>query len=245
LQRTNSSEDSTRRNFPATAWTVIRGAQGAEQAARKEALERLISIYWRPVYWQLRRDWSAPHWEAADLTQEYFSKLLEGTVLEGVSPDRGSFRAYVKATLRNFVLNSRRAANTQARGGGRAVIPLGELKAIESEPPSGAESPDRVFEKELMRAIVRDALENLRESCERRGRLPQFDLFYSFYSGEQAGERVSYTKLQEQFSLGPHEVKNQLADMRVRFRKQVLDRLRDGISTERELVQEIREVFGE
>jgi hypothetical protein len=96
-----------------------------------------------------------------------------------------------------------------------------------------------------MRAIVRDALEDLRENCERRGRLPQFDLFHSFYSGEQAGERVSYTKLQEQFSLGPHEVKNQLADMRVRFRKQVLDRLRDGISTESELVQAIREVFGE
>ena len=50
----NPSEDSTRRNFPATAWTIIRGAQGAEQAARKEALKGLISIYWRPVYWQLR-----------------------------------------------------------------------------------------------------------------------------------------------------------------------------------------------
>ena len=238
-----SNHDAKR--FPATAWTVIRSAQEHQDNVRQAALERLITVYWRPVYWQLRRDWNAPHWEAADLTQEYFARLIDGDFLEGVSKDKGSFRSYVKATLRNFVLNTKRAERAARRGGGKDPIPVEELNAVGAEPPGGLEGPDRAFERELMRAIVREVLTELEEDCRRRDREVQYELFFRFYSGEQQGQAPSYKDLQEQFSLGPHEVKNHLAEMRVKFRKCVLDHLRDGISSEDELVREIREVFGE
>ena len=45
--------------FRTTAWSVIRDAQEPDAPERLKALERLISIYWRPVYWTLRLDWNA------------------------------------------------------------------------------------------------------------------------------------------------------------------------------------------
>jgi RNA polymerase sigma factor (sigma-70 family) len=233
------------RRFPATAWTVIRSVQEHQDTARRAALERLIGVYWRPVYWQLRRDWNATHWEAADLTQEYFARLLKEDFLEGVSKDKGSFRSYVKATLRNFVLNAKRAEHATIRGGGKELIPIEDLDAVGAEPPGDLEGPEREFERELMRAIVREVLVELQDDCKRRDREVQYALFFQFYSGEQQGRAPSYKDLQDQFDLGPHDVKNHLAEMRVKFRKCVLDHLRDGISSEDELVREIREVFGE
>jgi len=238
------TQDTGPRKFPATVWTIIREAQGMESEPRKEALARLAQVYWRPVYWQLRQDWQASHWEAADLTQDYFSNLLTGSILGSAAQERGSFRAYVKATLRHFVLNARRNERTEKRGGGERLISIEELQAIETEPPSAGTSPERAFERELMRSIVRNAMTELEADCARRGDTKLFELFREFYMAEQAGERPSYADLRERFGLGPHEVKNKLADLRVRFRKRVLDLLRDGISAEDELVSEIQEVFG-
>ncbi len=81
--------------FPATAWTVIHGAQAADEQACRRALDRLISVYWRPVYSTLRLDWSVPPEEAKDLTQEYFSVFLEKHMIDRVAPAHGRFRAYV------------------------------------------------------------------------------------------------------------------------------------------------------
>ena len=52
--------------FPATAWTVIQGAQGDVDQDTRRALERLVALYWRPVYATLRHDWNASPEEAQD-----------------------------------------------------------------------------------------------------------------------------------------------------------------------------------
>ena len=42
--------------------------------------------------------------------------VLEKDLLADVDRERGTFRAYVKATLKNFVLGKRRAEGAQKRG---------------------------------------------------------------------------------------------------------------------------------
>lgn len=108
--------------FPSTAWSVIRGAQKINAAVRLRAMERLLSIYWRPVYWALRMEWNAPHEEAKDLTQEYLTRFFEQGLVETVARDKGRFRSYVKATLKHFMLNHRRALEAQKRVGGRRLF---------------------------------------------------------------------------------------------------------------------------
>lgn len=229
--------------YPSTAWSIIRGAQGQDVADHERALGRLASVYWRPIYWTLRRDWNASSEEAKDLTQEYFATFLEKRMFDEVARERGRFRAYVKATLKNFVLNQRRAEGAVKRGCGRPAVPIEDLDAIDVEPEDGGDSSELIFERQLMRAIVQRALVDLEEACERRGKREHYVLFRAYYYEESAGRPVQHEDLRRRFGLGAHEVKNRLADMRTRFRKVVLGYLRDGITSEQDLVSEIREVF--
>lgn len=229
--------------FPATAWTVIRGAQDLRHADAERALGRLTSVYWRPVYWTVRREWNASPEEAMDLTQEYFSVFLEKGFVHDVAEERGRFRSYVKATLRHFMLNRRRGERTRKREGAPLAISIEDVERLEAEGVQDRETPEKLFERELMRAIVQRVLGDMDEASKKAGRERSFELFHVYYMEECAGRRPRYEDLRAKFGLGPHDVKNRLAEMRARFRKRVLDYLRDGIRSEQELESEIREVF--
>ncbi len=232
--------------FPATAWSVIRGAQREDEAARARALDRLLSVYWRPVYWTLRLDWNAPPEEAKDRTQEFFASLLERRSLGDVDAARGRFRSFVKASLKHFMLDARRAESTRRGRFTRRIVALEDLPRVEADATAVDARPDVRFERELMRAILARAREDLERGCERAGRADHFALFEAFHlDGAEApdGERPTYDALARRFGVGYHEVKNRLADLRARYRKLVLGYLKDGTTTEEELAAEIREVF--
>ncbi len=237
--------DAPRRDprYPSTAWTVIRGAQGVDTLERSRALERLLSVYWRPIYWTFRLDWNALPDEAKDLTQEYLATFLEKRMVVDVQRDRGRFRAYVKATIKHFMLSHRRAHATRKRGGGRRFVALDQLDEIEARSEAQHASPPKRFERELMRSIIDAALAELEAACRREGRERDYTLFHTYYLEQAEGRAPRYDDLRRRFDLGAHDVKNRLAVMRARFRQAVLDLLRDGTSSEEELVREIREVL--
>lgn len=229
--------------FPATAWSLVQGARDRGNEESERALERLVSVYWRPIYWTLRYDWSATPDQARDWTQDYFSVFLEQDFLQDVVRERGRFRAFVKASLRHFMLNRKREQRSLKRGGAFRFVPMDDLLQAELDPADPAAEPEDLFERELMRSIIGRALDDLKSACEKEGRAEHFQLFHLFYLEESAGRRPRYEDLRQHFECGPHEVKNRLADLRVRFRKIVLGHLRDGVSTEQELIGEIQEVF--
>lgn len=229
--------------FRTTAWSVIRDAQEPDAPERALALERLISIYWRPVYWNLRLDWNCNRDEAKDVTQEYFSTFLDKKMIEEVHQDRGRFRAFVKATLKNFMLSRKRAQNTLKRGGGRRIVPMDDLEKVETSASAKSDPPEKRFERELMRSIIQESLRTLEKACADQQKPELFKLFETYYLEESAGRDVKYSDLEQQFQMTSHEVKNRLAELRARFREIMLGFLRDGISSEEELLGEIQEVF--
>src|SRR5262245_60980231 len=121
----------TRSLFPTTSWTIIKDVRGDRCDARVAALDRLIAIYWRPVYLTLRLDWGAPPQDARDLTQDYFAHLLEPNHFDRLAPEHGTFRSWVKATLKNFVRNRRRDQVAFKRGGRCRIVALDDLAAVE------------------------------------------------------------------------------------------------------------------
>jgi len=228
--------------FRSTAWSLICDAREHDEETRAAALERLTRVYRRPVHDTLRHRWGfGPH-DAEDLTQDYFSMLLEARFLEGVSPEKGRFRAYVKATLGNFVRRHHRARQAQRRGGAAAHGALDDAAA--QVPDVLSDGPARSFDRALMRSLIREALQNLESECDGRGDEVGHPLFVAFYLGQSRGAASSYEDLARRFDLDLHQVKNRLAALRVAFRRHVLGLMRDGLSTEEELVAELREVFG-
>ena len=214
-----------------------------DEVERRCALERLISVYWRPIYWTIRLDWNASAEEAKDLTQEYFFAFLESELVTQVARERGNFRFFAKATLKNFMLNKKREARALKRGANTRFEPLDDVERVERESQAREDPPEVRFERELMRAIVARALDALKEACEREDRPQLFEMFRTFYYAESAGRKIRYEELQTRFAMDHHEVKNRLAELRARFKQLILELLRDGVSTEEELEREIREVF--
>src|SRR5713101_3725003 len=97
---------------------MVVAAGNSQDPGAREALERLCSIYWYPVYGFVRRqvhDASA----AQDLTQEFFFRLLEKKSLRVASRQRGRFRSFLLSSVRNFLANERDREGAVKRGGGR------------------------------------------------------------------------------------------------------------------------------
>ena len=160
-----------------------------------------------------------------------------------MAAERGRFRSFVKATLKHWMLQWKRDQGALKRGGGVRIVALEELDPIESDPPAADQSPEQRFERELMRSILERALAELRSACEREGKSEQFELFFHFYGLEAQGRAPTYHDLMQRFELSMHDVKNRLAAARGRFRNLVLASLRDGLSSDADLVSEIRAVF--
>src|SRR4051812_12911692 len=104
--------------FGSTDWSLVLSAQRNEDQGA--SLNQLCTAYWRPVYVFVRRQGLAEH-EAEDATQEFFAHILERAWLDRVGEERGSFRGFLYALLRNFLANRRRQAHAQKRGGLPAV----------------------------------------------------------------------------------------------------------------------------
>lgn len=64
------------RQFATTQWSIVLAARGAEEPAARDALASLCEAYWYPWYAYIRRAGHSAD-AAQDLTQEFFTRLLE------------------------------------------------------------------------------------------------------------------------------------------------------------------------
>src|SRR5436853_5855107 len=109
--------------FATTHWSVVRAAGDGAASGAQEALEKLCTTYWYPLYAYIRRKGYSEH-QAQDLTQEFFARLMEKNFLGAVQEERGKFRWFLLATLKRFLANEWNRENAAKRGGGGTIVPL-------------------------------------------------------------------------------------------------------------------------
>src|SRR5262250_2168842 len=56
--------------------------------------------------------------DAEDLTQDFFTSLLQGPLLQRADPERGRFRSLLLKALQDFLGHAVEKSRTQKRGGG-------------------------------------------------------------------------------------------------------------------------------
>src|ERR1700683_4845421 len=71
-------------------WIVVLQARRQDTARAMEALGRLCQTYWYPLYAYVRLRGHSPE-EAKELTQEFFSRLLQNKTLAYMTRDCGKF----------------------------------------------------------------------------------------------------------------------------------------------------------
>src|SRR5262249_41550325 len=134
--------------FQTTHWSLVLAARDATGIESREALEALCSAYWFPLYAFIRRQGFGEE-EARDLTQGYFTRILERRDLEDVRPELGRFRSFLLASVRHFLSNERDRERAKRRFPDR---PLLSLDARDAEgryrvEPADDLTPEALFER--------------------------------------------------------------------------------------------------
>jgi RNA polymerase sigma-70 factor (ECF subfamily) len=92
--------------FATTSWTQVLAAREAPSSESRQALEGLCNAYWYPLYAFVRHQGYGPE-ESRDLTQAYFTQLIEKGSLKDFDPSLGRFRVFLKASVKNFLSKER------------------------------------------------------------------------------------------------------------------------------------------
>ena len=216
-----------REQFPETVWS------SAVAAADPAALDRFLADYWRPVYRFIRTAGRASIEDAKDLTQDFFRYLIEGDLLARYRAEKGRFRSFLKGVLRNFLSQERRDAAAQKRGGGREVVSL-DVAGLETD--REGLSPEEVFDRQWAADVLTRSLADLRRD------LPP-DVLRVYEAYELAGQQPTYGEIARAMGLTEHQVKGHLDQARARLEQIVRGRLSRGVSSARELADEMNELF--
>lgn len=163
--------DAARGSFPTTHWSVVLDARAGSESVARAALESLCRQYWYPLYAFVRRE-GRTHHEAEDCTQEFLARLLAADALERVRPERGRFRTFLLAALRNFLTNEWQRAQAAKRGGGRAAVSIHWADAADRfahEPADPGFTPEQAFDRNWARGLIESALAALRAEYAKRG----------------------------------------------------------------------------
>lgn len=229
-------------DFASTHWSVVLLAGGKDSPKAADALERLARTYWYPLYSFTRRQGYSPH-DAADLTQEFFSRLIATNALSSVHPNRGKFRSFLLASLKNLLANEWHRARRQKRGGGTLVFSLDEdlAEGRYQLEPADELSPDKIYDRRWAEIILERALDRLRLECDGDQKARRFDEVKTFLLGEKG--KNSLAGAAERLGMSLPAVKGLVHRLRRRFRDLIQNEIAQTVTRPEEIEQEIRELF--
>lgn len=233
------------RPFPPTRLSAVAALRAPEKETRERAQTLIAETYWRPVYAYLRLRWRRDPDESADLTQEFFLAALEREFLAGYDPARARFRTFLRLCLDRHVQRSDQARSRLKRGGGQERLVL-DFAAAEALLPlaDAASDPSALFDREWVRALLEQALGQLRSDREARDRSLDYRLFVRFELAESGEARPTYRELASLEGVSETTVTNRLAVARREFRRILLERLRALTGSEAEFREEARSLLG-
>jgi RNA polymerase sigma-70 factor (ECF subfamily) len=216
---------------------ILRAGDTADPSSRG-ALETLCQKYWYPVYSYIRhRGYDKDASE--DLTQAFFTRLLEKQSLKVADPERGRFRSFLLASVRNFIADSWDKEQAQKRGGGRRLISLDfqETEDLKREPAEHI-TPEAVFERRWATSILTEVLSQLRREAIDRRALERFERLEGFLTGELEGTRQD--QIAEELGMSVEAMRVAVHRLRKRFGRLLRAQVAQTVADPEQVDDEIR-----
>lgn len=223
--------------FPTTRWSLILAGQNGPAASRA-ALEHLCLAYRAPVLAYIRR--RAPN-EAEDLTQAFFTDLIERHIEAVADPARGRFRNLLLGALVHYLANQRVHRQALRRGGGAAHADIDELELSDQ----GDNDPEAAFQRSWALTVLSRALAALRREAEAAGRLALFEALRECLV--ESPEAADYAAIAERTGMRRNTVAVSVHRLRQRLRACVRAELAETVASEAEVELEmdaLRQVLG-
>lgn len=230
---------SGQRRFATTRWSLVLAAGGRATAQSRLALAALCETYWQPLYAYVRRRGFTAH-EAQDLTQDFFTRLLEKDVVERADRQRGRFRSFLLGSLNHFLANHRRRQRTLKRGGNAPRLSLdfsaGE-RHVQIEPMHEL-TPERVYERRWALTLLDRVLAALRQEYAAAGKGTLFDELQGHLDG--GGDAGAYHEIASRLGMSEGAVKVAAHRLRRRFRDRLRAEVAQTVDNPAEVEDELR-----
>lgn len=212
-------------------------------ASAEPAWETLCRSYWYPLYTYVRRRGYGPH-DAQDLTQEFFSRLLQPDYLKPVAREKGRFRTFLLVALKRFLANEWDRARAQKRGGGQAVQSLdtstGETR-YETEPAANLNA-DRIYDRRWALTLLEQAMTRLKREFQEAGRDREFERLKVFLTADKGS--VDYAGLAAELGQSEGALRVALHRLRKRFREIFREAVSQTVDSPAEVESEMRHLLG-
>ena len=216
-------------------------AQGPSPAAQ-EALEKLCSTYWRPIYGFVRRQGIEPE-EAKDLTQGFFALLLKRRDFDTVRKEKGRLRSYLLTSLKHFLTNERNRAMAIKRGEGQRLISLDQLHERECAgfEPTETLTPEQIFERRWAMTVLNQVLARLEEEHCAAGKMQLFDRLQKSFTDEP--NRSSQVEIAHELGMTENAVFQAFHRFRERYRELLREEVAHTVAVAVDIEDELRHLI--
>ena len=220
---------------------VLAAADHQSEDARA-SLERLCEMYWYPLYAYVRRRVGSAH-EAHDLTQDFFTRLLEKDYVATADPERGRFRAFLLTACKHFLSKERDKARAQKRGGNRNRLSLdfasGETRYLEASTDAltAEQLYDRQWAIDLLDRVMRRLETEMRES----GKSEWYEQLKMFIVG--GANAATYAQVAKPLDTTEAAVKMATHRLRKRYRELLRHEIADTVEHVADIDDEVRCLF--
>jgi RNA polymerase sigma-70 factor (ECF subfamily) len=237
-----SGEAVARPVFLTTHWSVVLSAQDKDSPRSVEALEMLCRSYWYPLYARVRQQGRSPH-DAQDLTQEFFTRLLQKDYLQAAAREKGKFRTFLLMALKRFLANEWDRQHAQKRGGFAPVISIDEELAESrfASEPSHQIQPDVLFDRQWAMTLLEHTMTKLQDEYMATGRAKLFEHLRKCLARDESA--LPYAEIAAQLSLTEAAVKMAVHRLRARYREILRAEIAETVSSAEEVEEEIRHLF--
>lgn len=235
------------RHFGTTRWTLVAAAGKTGTPEARKALADLCRLYWYPLYaFVRRRGFDAE--AALDLTQGFFTRLIEKNDLADADRTRGRFRAWLLASVKHYLANEWDKAVAAKRGGGRPVfgfdIDPGDAEDRYRREPSHEMTPERIFDRRWALTLLEQTLARMKATCERAGKGPLFEALKPTLTGDGRDARdESYRDIADRLGTTEGALKVAAHRLRREYREMLRAEIEETVAGPEHVDDEIRDLF--
>ncbi len=184
--------------------------------------------------------------DAQDLTQSFFAYLIERKIYARIDRQKGRFRSFLLASLKNFLADVSDRERTLKRGGGQSFLPLDEEQIKEAESlfqtQTATSHEDQIFDRSWAEALVAAGLERLSADYKRESKEKLFNELRIFLTSG-AGPLPTYAELAARLGITESTLRSHVTRLRARYREALGAEVRRTVATEKEVDEELHELL--
>jgi len=227
------------RVFPNTRWSVVLAARERSSPESAAALETICRAYWYPLYTYVRRSGQSPH-DAQDLTQDFFSRLLEKNWLDSADREKGRLRTFLVIALKKFMSNEWRRASAQRRGGGQASVPFDTALAETRYAADGLAvlASDEAYDRQWALTLLDLTVNRLRAEFTAAGKPQDFEALKNCLMDARGA--IDYAAMAQRLGVNEGAARVAVHRLRKRFREIYREEISQTLADDADLEAELR-----